>query len=1349
MFEEFQICPYTGLRSFTEEESLYFKGREEHIGQATLQLQHNKFLMLTGASGDGKSSLVYAGIVPNARAGFLKAKYTQWHVADFRPERSPFKNLCKSLTRQLDIANSGIVESELQHGFSALVDLYKNSDCYLDTNSTVWNQSDETQKASLKRKAANLMIIVDQFEEFFTNPENYHEGVPSRDSNLVLNLLLETARIALEENLPIYIVFTMRSDYIGQCAAFRSLPEYLGFSQFFVPRLNRLQLQQVIEEPATLSGNRISRRLTERLIHDIAEGVDQLPILQHALNQIWHEADKGREEMDLIHYAMVSGMPPAELPDEDIDRFDTWFALLPEEIKKCYHRPDLQNVLDTHANKLYESAEEEFLEKTGKFISDDDSKLIIKMTFSCLTKIDQSRAVRNRMTLQEIQHILNNESMDVSTINNVLNVFREPGNTFIRPFITDDPESTSLGPENVLDITHESLIRNWDLLKTWAKEEYDSYLISQDFEQQLGRWVESGKSDNYLLSIGPLTYFENWYNNIKPNTWWIARYLPEEDNEGNKIAKAEIIQNNSNEFLRRSAKKHLITRTVMKLGPKRIAAVLAVLVILVLSSFGISNYIKRQNESVLKSIKKETLEFANDSKLGLEYIVPVIIQEIELGNLTIPEVISAVKDPVQKVRLTIGIADLLVAQGWYHPEFEIYQSLSIADNLLDMHDIPKVPQVLSDHLKSANNLRIVLGFAGLYNPSLKIETIARHNALRSGQWVKYILQNKPETFTDIQNLTLALENTLNYKGYTHEELIQILDILSPIEQSKFSPWVNKNFQGDKLLVRGSQDYAFKSNGLFQELAYLYAAAGDPVHALQCIDSLLFYNQNYYQNDYESMIDNASNVIGVFYTYGHLDALEQFIAGYCMRKNIAEPEFYNRTIARIIPDYATTDNYNFYSVTGVTFSNLNLKFCPDDLVDYLFKRMRKSIDGISDQDERNFSLAMAYKNEGTLRSYRRDIKENVGRDAAVDSLFYHSIEYFKLVSATYLSRNRSYVISSSADVGEVPLKYFYLYPDYFVPFHPAEPRRYLYRSLSFAFIEFIIDHHLLPELYKEKEDFKPLEFWLMNYHATSISRDYFLREAIPFNAFAKLANELENTTERDVVDMNLMYLYLGNGAFQLHLFDTAKEYYDHIRPEKVLNAFRFKGLGFLNTYSMEQYGIAISNLYSQEENAKGQILINVFKNKVNRSSLYAFASQKMLLNGMDKNHAQQLIDSAKAEMKRIDNPAVFQPNRHQIANAMMLLDPQKYEPEAQKIIKNAISKFDALIRFSFSHALKGNLYKAYLEIPDNVSDADRTFFLYQLLLGHTKALPQKDAWKKFEQNVVFANRYYLPYINEND
>ena len=87
------ICPYPGLRPFLEEESIFFKGREQQVERMVKRLEEKRFLMVNGASGDGKSSLVYAGLIPYAKAGFFKAKYNQWLVADFRPERSPLKNL--------------------------------------------------------------------------------------------------------------------------------------------------------------------------------------------------------------------------------------------------------------------------------------------------------------------------------------------------------------------------------------------------------------------------------------------------------------------------------------------------------------------------------------------------------------------------------------------------------------------------------------------------------------------------------------------------------------------------------------------------------------------------------------------------------------------------------------------------------------------------------------------------------------------------------------------------------------------------------------------------------------------------------------------------------------------------------------------------------------------------------------------------------------------------------------------------------------------------------------------------------------------------------------------------------
>ena len=245
MIDQQTICPYTGLRSFTEEESLYFKGRDLQIDQISSLLEQNKFLMVTGASGEGKSSLIYAGLIPNARAGFFKAKYTNWVVADFRPERSPVHNMAVSLAKEFN-RESSTIETELRRGFSSLIDLYTNSEFYIDESDEHWKQLDESEKTGRKRKAANLMLIVDQFEEFFTNPENFYNEAPSQDSQIVVNLVLETARIAIRRNIPVYVICTMRSDYIGQCSAFRGLPEYIGFSQFFVPRLKRKDLLRPI-----------------------------------------------------------------------------------------------------------------------------------------------------------------------------------------------------------------------------------------------------------------------------------------------------------------------------------------------------------------------------------------------------------------------------------------------------------------------------------------------------------------------------------------------------------------------------------------------------------------------------------------------------------------------------------------------------------------------------------------------------------------------------------------------------------------------------------------------------------------------------------------------------------------------------------------------------------------------------------------------------------------------------------------------------------------------------------------------------------------------------------------------
>jgi len=150
------LSPYPGPRSFNEDESLYFKGRDQYLNEMTKKLEKHHFLMVTGSSGDGKSSLIFAGLVAHARAGFLKAQYANWVFAHFRPKRDPLGNLAYAISAKLGINDSEKVEHQLALGFSALIDLYKASALY-----------DEKGK-----KGTNLLILADQFEEFFTNEEN-------------------------------------------------------------------------------------------------------------------------------------------------------------------------------------------------------------------------------------------------------------------------------------------------------------------------------------------------------------------------------------------------------------------------------------------------------------------------------------------------------------------------------------------------------------------------------------------------------------------------------------------------------------------------------------------------------------------------------------------------------------------------------------------------------------------------------------------------------------------------------------------------------------------------------------------------------------------------------------------------------------------------------------------------------------------------------------------------------------------------------------------------------------------------------------------------------------------------
>ncbi len=514
-----------------------------HIRQIVKLLETNKMAFITGASGDGKSSMVYAGVIPYIRAGYFKAQYNGWLIVDFKPQKNPLLSLSESLAMQLGMDSSKCTQ-ELEYGFSSLVDLYRQSPYYV------------TEGDNQSNRGRNLLIIADQFEEIFTNFENFDGGHPSDESYTAVNLLLETIRISISENLPVYVAFTMRSDFISQCTFFKNLPEYIAYSQFFVPQLKRTEIRQVIEEPALMAGGRIAPRLTEVIINNLNSGFDQLPVLQHALNLLWKVAGDGESVMDLIHLAKIAGISSDVLSADEKGEFDRWYKNLPEYHHKYYARPDLNNVLNAHAGILYESAYDYFMSNSDwaeKSITPEESKEIIETVFKSLTKIDNNRPVRNRCKLSEITGIINKPHITNATVCGVINIFRTPENSLIKPFSVPGRTDTEyISGDTVLDVTHEALIRNWQLLSEWDQEEEIDIKDYHDLNAQMQLWISNNRNSSYLLNSGSYTYFNQWFNRSNPNPSLFLKYDNSKLPVRQKIKNAQYKYENYVEFLETS-----------------------------------------------------------------------------------------------------------------------------------------------------------------------------------------------------------------------------------------------------------------------------------------------------------------------------------------------------------------------------------------------------------------------------------------------------------------------------------------------------------------------------------------------------------------------------------------------------------------------------------------------------------------------------------------------------------------------------------------------------------------------------------------------------------------------------
>ena len=484
--------PFPGLRAFGPDEAHLFFGREEHLDELLGTLQKRRFLAVVGASGSGKSSLVLAGLLPALDGGLPGAGGSAWRVARMRPGADPIGRLAAALREPAvwDLDEPEAPEADRSADRSADGDWERELE--RDMTATTLRRSRlglvQAVRESPLEAGENLLVLVDQFEELFRfrrlarraprreEPDEAGDRVEETagadtggEAEAFVHLLLEAAH---QEELPIYVLLTMRSDFLGDCVQFPGLPEAINRGQYLIPRLDRRQRRAVIEGPVRVGGAEIDPPLLQRLLNDVGDDPDQLPILQHALMRtvdLWLErTGGGGEPIGLADYLAAGTMSDA----------------------LARHAEEAWRELDRHGRRVGEVLFRCLMEKTG-----------------------DGQGIRRPTTVAEIAAVAGVTEAEVIP---VVEVLRAPGRAFLMP-----PSNVPLAAETLIDLSHESLMRVSQILKGWAAEEAEAV----DFYRRVAQAAALHAAGKAGLWRDPeLELALQWRASHRPNAAWAARY---------------------------------------------------------------------------------------------------------------------------------------------------------------------------------------------------------------------------------------------------------------------------------------------------------------------------------------------------------------------------------------------------------------------------------------------------------------------------------------------------------------------------------------------------------------------------------------------------------------------------------------------------------------------------------------------------------------------------------------------------------------------------------------------------------------------------------------------------------
>ncbi|MEL6555439.1 MAG: pentapeptide repeat-containing protein [Cyanobacteria bacterium J06621_11] len=276
------ICPYKGLEFFdwNNDDPQYFFGRERLVSQLIDHVRTQSFLALVGASGNGKSSVLRAGLLHQLQLGERVVGSEQWQILVTRPDADPMKNLAAAFVpdagTQLDKAEAiGRAEGLLKEGSAGLQRLVQAS------------------------SALRTVLVIDQFEEIFTR------CALAAERRLFFECLMGALSACGDQ---LCLVIAMRADFVGKCLAqdYAGLAQQIQDHMISVLPLTAAELQTAICKPTQQVGLTVEPELVTAIVKDTKDAPGSLPLLQYTLKALWQR--RADSQLRLTDYLTLGGI---------------------------------------------------------------------------------------------------------------------------------------------------------------------------------------------------------------------------------------------------------------------------------------------------------------------------------------------------------------------------------------------------------------------------------------------------------------------------------------------------------------------------------------------------------------------------------------------------------------------------------------------------------------------------------------------------------------------------------------------------------------------------------------------------------------------------------------------------------------------------------------------------------------------------------------------------------------------------------------------------------------------------------------------------------------------------------